>query len=161
MIRSFLALIALTLAGCGSDTSTLHIGDPMHRFSAETLSGATMELPDASAGKVLVLRFWASWCPFCGEEMRAIETIWKEHRDGGLLVVAVNAGQSAHQVERFLKDIAVSYPVLLDPGSKISRAYHVTGLPTTFVIDRQGRVRGHILGAASEATFRKMVEGLL
>ena len=156
-----LVTLALTLAGCGDDATMLRVGDPMHSFSARTLTGETIDLPDACAGKVLVLRFWASWCPFCRDEMRAVETIWKDDRARGLLVVAVNVGQGTGQVESFIKDIAVSYPVLLDPGSKISRAYHVTGLPTTFVIDRQGRIRGRILGEASEATLRQAVEALL
>lgn len=161
MTCAVVAMIAFVLAGCRDDGPALRIGDSMRSFRAQTLTDERMELPDAAIGKVLVLFFWASWCRSCNNEMRAIEAIWKDHRDRGLLVLAVNSGQCARQVASFVKEMVVTYPVLLDPGSEISRAYHVTGLPMTFVIDRQGRVHGRILGEANEATFRKMVESLL
>ena len=93
--------------------------------------------------------------------MKAIEPIWQARQGDGLLVLAVNAGQEAADITKFVADLGVSYPVLLDPGAKIARAYGVTGLPMTFFIDRSGVVRGRILGEADEAAFRRKLEDLL
>jgi cytochrome c biogenesis protein CcmG/thiol:disulfide interchange protein DsbE len=155
-------LVVLALTACDDGaTKAPRAGDPLHPFSATALTGERIELPAAAAGQVVVLRFWATWCAFCKEEMKAIEPIWRERRDQGIMVLAVNAGQSAADISGFVDALGVTYPVLLDPGAKISRAYGVTGLPMTFFIDRQGIVRHRILGESDEATFRAKVEGLL
>jgi peroxiredoxin len=93
--------------------------------------------------------------------MKAIEPVWRQHRDQGLLVLAVNAGQSRQEIETFVAPMALSYPILMDPGSKIARAWGVTGLPMTVFIGRDGLVKRRILGESDEATFRAVVEGLL
>lgn len=162
MIPRILALAcALLVAACDDGPGAPHVGEPMRPFSAKTLSDETVALPTAADGKVVVLRFWATWCAFCKDEMKAIEPVWNEHRDKGLLVLAVNAGQNARDIGDFVAELGVTYPILLDPGSKITRGHGVTGLPMTFFIDREGKVRNRILGEADEATFRRMVEGLL
>jgi cytochrome c biogenesis protein CcmG/thiol:disulfide interchange protein DsbE len=156
------AVLLLVLAACDEGGAKApRSGDPLHPFSATALTGEKVELPVSAAGKVVVLRFWATWCAFCKEEMKAIEPVWQTHRDQGLLMLAVNAGQTADAISGFVGDLGITYPVLLDPGAKISRAYGVTGLPMTFFIDRQGIVRHRILGESDEPTFRKVVEGLL
>lgn len=161
-MRGLLVAIALLITACGEDGAKApHIGEPVRPFTALTLEGNEIAFPEAAAGKVVVLRFWASWCAFCKEEMKAIEPVWQAERDKGLLVLAVNAGQGKAEVETFVKALGVTYPVLLDPGSKTARAYGVTGLPMTFFIDRQGVVRQRILGEADDATFRSLVEGML
>ncbi|MEW5726395.1 MAG: TlpA disulfide reductase family protein [Pseudomonadota bacterium] len=162
MIARILALAcALLVAACDDGPGAPHVGEPLRPFSARSLTGETIDLPAATGGKVVVLRFWATWCAFCKDEMKAIEPVWTEHRDKGLLVLAVNAGQNARDIGDFVAELGVTYPILLDPGSKITRAHGVTGLPMTFFIDREGKVRNRILGEADEATFRRIVEGLL
>lgn len=161
-MKALAAALMLLLAACGEDGAKApHVGDSLRPFSAETLDGGTIALPEAAAGKVVVLRFWASWCAFCKEEMKAIEPVWQAGQSKGLLVLAMNAGQGRGEIEAFTRALAITYPVLLDPGSKTARAYGVTGLPMTFFIDRQGIVRHRILGEADEATFRSLVEGML
>lgn len=155
-----IAAIAVMIAGCDGNQAP-HLGDPLRPFKARNLAGETTELPATAEGKVLILRFWATWCPFCREEMKAIEQVWKDHRERGLLVLAVNAGQTQTQVSSFIAEIGVTYPILLDPGSKIARSYGVTGLPMTFVIGRDGRVVKRVLGEVEAPAWRKLVEPLL
>ncbi|CAA7622783.1 TlpA disulfide reductase family protein [Magnetospirillum sp. UT-4] len=162
MIARVLALTILLLAaGCDDGPGAPHVGEPVRPFSAKALTGETIELPAAAAGKVVVVRFWASWCAFCKDEMKAIEPIWRRHRDDGLLVLAVNAGQSRKDIEAFVAPMDLSYPILLDPGSKISRAWGVTALPMTVLVGRDGTVKRRILGETDEAAFRQAVEDLL
>lgn len=160
--RTILAALLLALAGCGDGgPQPPRAGDAMAPFTATALSGERFDLPAAAAGKVVVLTFWASWCAPCKSEMTAIEPVWRAEQGRGLLVVAVNAGQKAEDIAAFVTDLGVTYPVLLDPESQIVRTYGVTGLPTLFLIDRQGRIHSRVLGQTDETAFRKMVEGLL
>lgn len=162
MIRRAIALAcALLAAACGDAPAGPHVGEPMRPFSARALSGDTIDLPAAAAGKVVVVRFWATWCAFCRDELKAVEPIWSEHRDRGLLVLAVNAGEEAGAIRGFVAELGISYPVVLDPGSKITRAHGVTGLPATFVVDRAGTIRNRFLGETDDATVRRVVETLL
>lgn len=162
-MRRFLAALVLLLTACGDDSPKKPplLNQPMPPLAAPSLAGETVELPAAAAGKVVVVRFWASWCAFCKDEMAGIEPVWREDRDKGLLVLAVNAGQSREDIVKFVTPLGVTYPILLDPGSKIARAWGVTGLPTTIFIGRDGLVKHRILGESDVATFRRLVEGLL
>lgn len=162
-MKRVLAVLAVLLAACDDDgpAKAPRIDQPMPSLAARSLTGDAVDLPAASTGTVVVVRFWASWCAFCKDEMRAIEPVWREHRDKGLLVLAVNAGQGREAIESFVAPLGLTYPILLDPGSAIARAWGVTGLPMTVFIGRDGRVKHRVLGESDAATFRKLVEEML
>lgn len=155
-------LCALLLAACGGDPpAKLNIGDAAPAFTVAYLDGADSGFPAAFAGKPVVLRFWADWCKFCEPEMKLIDAVRQRHAERGLAVLAVNAGQDKATVSAFMKKLGVSYPAALDERSKIAKAYGVVGLPTTFLIDGQGIVRGKIIGEADEAMFERHLAALL
>ncbi|TAN63478.1 MAG: TlpA family protein disulfide reductase [Magnetospirillum sp.] len=158
-----LLAVLLLLVGCGEDggKAAPHVGNAPPPFKLVTLDGGAVDYPMATAGKVVVVRFWATWCPFCKDEMKMIQTVWSQSRDKGFEVLAVNAGQDKGDITAFVAKLGVTYPVLLDPGSKITRQYGVTGLPMTLFIGRDGKVAGRILGETDEATFRHKLEELL
>ncbi|EME71105.1 Thiol-disulfide isomeras and thioredoxin [Paramagnetospirillum caucaseum] len=157
----FLAVLLL-LSACGEGGAKApHVGDAPPAFKLSTLDGTAVDYPAQLAGKVVVLRFWATWCPFCKDEMKMIQAVWSQSRDKGFEVLAVNAGQEKGDIADFIAKLGVTYPVLLDPGSKVTKAYGVTGLPMTLFVGRDGKVKGRILGETDEATFRRKVEELL
>jgi peroxiredoxin len=118
-------------------------------------------VPSDLNGQVVALRFWADWCRFCEKEMAEIEQVYQALKGRGLRVLAVNVGQDRETSEDFFKHLGLSYTALLDPDSETARSYGVIGLPTTFFIDRQGRIHSKILGESDVATFRQAVEPLL
>lgn len=160
-MRLIAALSLLLLVACDSSVAPLKMNEPARPFTALSLDGKTYDLPGDGMGRVTVLRFWADWCAYCKTELKDIEAVWKDDKDKGLLVLAVNAGQKRETVADFIAAMGVTYPVLLDEESKIARQYAVTGLPATFVLDREGRLRAKILGAMDAREFRKLVEELL
>ncbi len=155
------SLFALLLAACGSERPQLARGTPAPAFRAESVKGDPIQVPQDLAGQVIAIRFWADWCPFCGKEMRDIEPVYRELSGKGLRVLAVNVGQDRITAQRFVERLGISYTALLDPDSEIARRYGVIGLPTTFFVDRQGRVHSKILGESDAAMFRQAVEPLL
>ncbi len=162
-MRAFrLLAVLLLLVACGEEGGkTPHVGDAPPAFKLATLDGGAVDYPSATVGKVVVLRFWATWCPFCKDEMKMIQAVWSQSRDKGFEVLAINAGQDKGEIDPFIAKLRVSYPVLLDPGSKVTRQYGVTGLPMTLFVGRDGKVKGRILGETDEATFRRKLEELL
>lgn len=160
MKRLLPLLCALLLAACGGEPPPrLNTGDAAPAFRTVRLDGTAIDFPAAYAGKPVVLRFWADWCKFCEPEMRLLDTLRQRH--AGLEVLAVNAGQDKATVEAFMKKLGVGYPAAMDESSKIARSYGVVGLPTTFLIDGRGVVRGKIVGEADEAMFERHVQVLL
>ena len=157
-----LLLSLLFLAGCGVDLpKAVPNGSPAPAFTAHTLDGRTLAFPDDFKGKVVALRFWADWCPYCGPEMRDLEPVYRRLKARGLEVVAVNAGQGPEAVAKFLRKTPVSYPVVLDREVKAVGLYGVIGLPHTYLIDRNGVVRGRIVGEATAEVFERQVLALL
>ncbi|EXI67665.1 MAG: Thiol-disulfide oxidoreductase ResA [Candidatus Accumulibacter adjunctus] len=157
-----LALLALIVAGCDASGGVrLNIGDQAPAFVAPTLAAGPLSFPGELRGRPVVIRFWADWCRFCADEMRAIDGVWQRHRQQGLVVLAINAGQSRQEVESFIRRIGVGYPVLLDDQAAISRRYGVVGLPTTYFVAGDGRIRGKLLGEADAATFERLASELL
>lgn len=161
MIR-MLFLGLLLLAGCGGEPpAKLNVGDAAPAFRAQRLEGAALDFPAAAAGKPVVIRFWADWCKYCEPEMKAIDAVYRRHKDKGLEVLAVNAGQDRKSVEAFIGKLGVSYPALLDEQSAIAKRYGVVGLPTTYFVDGRGIVRGKVIGEADEAVFERHALALL
>jgi len=132
-------------------------------FTLQTLEGRTVTL-SALRGQVVFLNFWATWCPPCREEMPSIERLYRALRDQGLVVLAVDVDESPERVAKFVKDFRLGFPVLLDAGSHVFSSYGAPGLPTTILIDRQGRVIGGALGPrdwasdAGRALMRTLLE---
>ncbi|MFA7097053.1 MAG: TlpA disulfide reductase family protein [Gammaproteobacteria bacterium] len=154
-------LAALVLMACDGGQGRLASGMPAPAFELSHLSGTTVQFPGDYRGKVVAIRFWADWCPYCKDEMQDIEPVYRKYRDAGLLVLAINVMQPAETAQAFMQKLDVSYDVLLDRQGDVARNYGVLGLPTTYFIDREGTVRAKIHGESTAEVFERIVKELL
>lgn len=154
-------LSALLLAGCGEQPKAPENGKPAPGFTLNRLDAGRLSFPDHLQHQVVAIRFWADWCPFCKDEMRALEPVYRKYRKRGLVILAVNVRQDKATVAAFIEKLGISYEVLLDPEGVVARSYGVMGLPTTFFVDRDGILRRRILGESTPEAFEKILLGLL
>jgi peroxiredoxin len=156
------ALAALVLAnGCGEPTPQLQTGAPPPEFRLASLEGSEVAFPAQTAGQIVAIRFWADWCPFCESEMTQLEPVYRKYRDRGLRILAVNVRQDADTARRFIARLGVSYETLLDSDGRVARTYGVLGLPTTFFVDRDGRLKGKVIGESTPEVFERIVQEML
>jgi peroxiredoxin len=152
--RSFFAGVFGAFALVSSSVFASELKDSLKHL-AERHNAPAFELPDASgnkisskdfAGKVLVVNFWATWCPPCRKEMPSMQRLWHSLRKEGVELIAIDFGDPPEPVQEFAREENIEFPLLLDPTGDVVRAFGVVGLPTTFVIDRQGRVALKAIG---------------
>lgn len=154
--------LALICVGCGEPARPPGQGDAPPPFSLPRLAdGRTVDFPQDCAGQVVALRFWASWCPHCEQEMRELEPVFRQYRDQGLVILAVNVRQQRETAAQFADSLSLSYPILLDMRGKVTAAYRVRVLPTTWIIGRDGRLRTILAGEVRPEQFVSLVEPLL
>ncbi|MBM4180031.1 MAG: TlpA family protein disulfide reductase [Betaproteobacteria bacterium] len=157
----WIVLLSFVLVACGEEPRPPATGELAPSFTASRLDGSVTRVPEDYAGRVVALRFWADWCPYCREEMAALAPVQARLRDRGLTILAVNVAQDADTVARFARGLDIDYPILLDADGAVARGYGVRALPVTYLLDRQGRVRGKIVGEATAAVFEARVQELL
>ena len=159
-ILLFLSAVLFPLSGCGrKEPPAVGVAPP--KFTLPDLKGDKITLPDDFSGKVVVIRFWIDSCKSCEKEMPEIDQLYGKYRDKGLVVLAVNVGQSKKAAETFASRLHLTYPVLLDTDSKITERYGVKAVPFTFVVDRKGVIIKRILGETEKESFEKIIQGLL
>ena len=107
-------------------------------FKVLTFAG-TSKLRSSSKGKVVLLNFWATWCPPCKAEIPSIDSLSKAMKDLPFEVFAVDLGESPLQVKTFVAENKISYPIYLDPTNGLAKVYASQGIPTTYILDKEGR----------------------
>lgn len=160
------ALVALLWAGRRA-IGPVDVGSSAPSYAAVSLAGDTVRLEDLR-GRVVVLNVWATWCAPCIREMPALQRLHERLEDRGLSIVAVSvdaAGPGAGDdvVRAFVDEYGLTFTVLRDASGRIEDAFRVAGLPTTFVIDRDGRIRSKVLGARDwdDPALASEIESLL
>src|SRR5262249_414263 len=135
-LAGFPATLAALLTAFDLATYPQNIRAPV--FSATTTTGEPVSLT-ALQGKVVLLNFWATWCAECRPELTGLEQLHHTLASRGLVVLGVNAGEDIKVIQRYTRNLGVTFPLLLDPQQTISRLYGVAGVPTTFLLGRDGR----------------------
>lgn len=163
-------IVGLMIAGLpsGADVRAAdvqaEVGHLAPDFTLTTLEGNTVRLSDFRGKKAVLINFWATWCPPCRLEMPAMQQIYAEYKDKGFEILAVNIEADARQeITDFVKELRLTFPILLDPDMKITRKYRIIGLPVSVLIDRQGIVRSKEIGYHdwTAKASRTRVEALL
>jgi len=151
IFRSFLEflLISLLLAmvcACSKESPAPQVGSVAPDFSLKDLSGKPVQLSELR-GKVVLVNFWATWCPPCREEVPSLSWL-NTHMDGNafrMLTVSIDQ-EGSTAVESFFRMTGYRLPTLLDPGGTVGKMYGITGVPETFILDRQGVLRKKVVG---------------
>ena len=118
---------------------------PAPDFSLKGEDGTSYRLSDY-IGKVVILNFWATWCPPCREEMPSMERAWQKVKDKGIVILAVDMGDSEDDIFQFFGDYPVTFPLPMDRDGSVTKKYPVVGLPTTFIVSPKGMVTHRAVG---------------
>ena len=144
---SALVLFAITKQG-PRETRIIGEGDQAPEFRLSTLDGKQIHLSDFR-GKVVILHFWATWCPPCVEELPVLDRFSRSMSGADIQFLAVSVDEGgAEAVAPFMKKNALTIPVLLDPGASVSHSYGTFKFPETYLLDRNGVVRYKVIGPA-------------
>ena len=154
-------VVALFLPpGLPTAAAALKSGDAFPKTTVSDRQGKPVALPDDFKGKVVLIHFWATWCPFCIKEIRALESIYGAYREKGLMSISVNVGEDNQTIASFLKSETVTYLILMDRNSEAARQCGVTGLPTTFICDRSGVIKYKIIGEINKSGLERLLATL-
>jgi thiol-disulfide isomerase/thioredoxin len=130
------------------------------KLDLATLDGVPASLADYR-GKVVLVNLWATWCPPCREEMPTLEKFYQKYKANGFELIAVNQEETKDVVEPFVKEFGLSFPVWLDPDYLAQREFNTANLPSSYVIDRNGRVRLSWIGRISETRLEEYVPEII
>ena len=177
------ALLVPLLAGCGGSGSgdaqagtgfvagdgSLVLLDPSRRVPAPAVEGVTLDgtplnLADY-AGQVIVLNVWASWCAPCRAEAPILQGAWAEHEGEGVQVIGLNTRDTDVAARAFVQTFDIAFPSIVDADGRIQLLFRDSlppqAIPSTLLIDQQGRVAGRILGEATDASLGSLINALL
>ncbi len=133
--------------------------DDQHRneanFTLTDLRGKTWTLRDLR-GKVVLVNFWATWCPPCRKEMPDLETLYRRFGPQGLVILGISDEEAA-KVKPFVEQQKVTYPVLLDPGRRVNELFQIEGIPKTFIYDREGKIVAQSIDMRTQKQFLEML----
>jgi len=163
ILAAGLAWIGLSAGGTQAVTAAPQEGFLAPDFTLQSITGETYTLSDLR-GQAVVINLWATWCPPCRAEMPALQKMYAEYKDQGLVILAVNSTvqDTASAVPPFASEYSLTFPILLDDAGSVNNAYQVRSLPSSYFIDRKGIVRQVIIGGPmSEALLRTRIEDIL
>lgn len=135
-------------------------GQPAPGFAIALLDGSTFRLSE-QRGQVLVVNFWATWCPPCEDELPDLQATWEEYQAQGVTLIGIAYQDQEGAVQEYVDRYSLTYPVGLDPEARVSTAYGITGVPETFVVDADGQVAYVHIGPVNAAQLRATLERLL
>ena len=160
----FLAFIFLFLFACSTENKPTkeekQVGSNAPLFTLNDLEGKPFPLADQK-GKVVLIRFWSTQCKSCKEEMPKLEAIYQKLKPSGMTLVAINIKDTAEETAAFIEGMGLTFPILIDEGKKVAKEYKVFGVPTSFLIDKEGTIRERFFGDLSETEIDKLVRPLL
>lgn len=133
---------------------------PAPDFTLKTFHRQEITLSDLR-GQVVVVNFWASWCPPCREEAAYLETSWREYQDRGVMFIGVDYVDTDREALAYIAEFDITYPNGPDLGTRISQAYRIQGVPETYFVAKDGTLRGVKIGPLAAPELEQRLEELL
>ena len=133
---------------------------PAPDFTLNTFQGQEITLRDLR-GQVVVINFWASWCPPCREEAAYLESTWREYQDRGVVFIGVDYVDTDREALAYIAEFDITYPNGPDLGTRISQAYRIQGVPETYFVAKDGTLRGVKIGPLAAPELEERLEPLL
>lgn len=143
--------------GVFKDEEKAQIGKEAPNFVVTDLQGNEIELKDLR-GKGVFLNFWGTWCEPCAKEMPYMNELYPEYKEKGVEIIALNADETELAVKNFVQQYDLQFPVAIDKGQEILRAYNVTPLPTSFLIDKDGKIVKKITGTLTKEQMEEYLK---
>jgi thiol-disulfide isomerase/thioredoxin len=156
VLSILLTSLVITPGAAGNVWAGNKAKEPAPRFNATTTTGEKFN-NDSIKGKVVLLEFWTTWCGYCEEERPFVERLNDEFGDKGLIILAVNVGESSKKVKKYLAQHPRKTRIVLTDDTNLAAMYAATAYPIYVVIDREGNIAGTQKGAAGEAALRQLV----
>lgn len=165
MRTSILIIIVVALgytiyASIFNESKIVESGDEAPNFHLQTLDGEEVQLSDYK-GKGVFLNFWATYCPPCKEEMPYMDNQYEEFKEKGVEILAVNVGEPLLTAQKFVQRYDLSFPILMDEREEVYKAYGVKPIPTTFLIDKDGKVIDRVTRGLTEEEVKQMMERIV
>ena len=154
LFRTVQTLLLLII--CLPISALVDDGDAAPRFNAKTTAGEKFS-SDSLKGQVVLLQFWTTWCPYCRREQPLVDSLDKEFRDQGLVVLAVDVNESKKTVKKYLEQNPRSCRIVLTEDTNLAAMYAANSYPIYVVIDRAGNVVGTLRGAGGERRLRSLL----
>ncbi|MGH9496585.1 MAG: TlpA family protein disulfide reductase [Candidatus Sulfotelmatobacter sp.] len=145
MRRAFVFATLVLLTGCYSSSRPRLVGSAAKDFTVQD-SDRTVSL-NQFHGQIVVLNFWATWCPPCVEELPSLMTMQERMKRRGVVVVGISIDTDKDAYHRFLRERGINFLTVRDPGQTVAGMYGTSGWPETYIIDRKGVVRRKFIGA--------------
>ena len=152
LILSAAVVLVASLASFAADEE----GQPAPRFHAKTLAGETFT-NDSVKGKVVLLQFWTTWCPYCRKEQELVDSIDQEFAPKGVVVLAIDVAESKKKVKQYLQQSPRSCRIVLTEDTNLAAMYQANSYPIYVVIDRDGNIAAEQRGAGGERSLRRML----
>lgn len=166
-VRRILFLVMLGLIGYAlyhtviqDERNQLAVGEKAPNFELSTLDGKTIKLSDYQ-GKVILLNFWGTWCEPCRTEMPALQKAYEKYHKDGFVVLSVNIAETDVAVSSFANQYGLAFPVLMDRNRDVTRLYNVGPIPSTFFIDRDGKISKKVEGPLHLNQLREYILPIL
>jgi peroxiredoxin len=128
----------------------VQVGDLAPDFELVDLDDSGVALADFR-GQVVLLNFWAVWCGYCRAEFPVLQAFYERHQNDGFVVLAINIQERKELVSEYVGETGLTFPVLLDRRGEVTARYRVRGLPTSFLVDRDGRILEKHIGPVDES----------
>jgi peroxiredoxin len=114
-------------------------------FTLQSLDGESVTLSDLR-GKVVLINFWTTWCKPCVLEMPSMEKLYRKYKDKGFTILAIDIMEQPEPIRKFVKENNLTFPILLDTKGKVRGKYRVTGIPNSYLVDKDGQLVGRFIG---------------